>query len=744
VAISTACLVAACGKDAPPTAVPRAVALAVTNGNDQSGPAGGVLAQPLQATATDAKQTAVPGAVVRFRVVRGAESGTTLGDTIVVATFDGTASVQLKLGTALDTSVVEAFLPDKPTAIARFRAVATPPPRLIAVVPASFAAGDTVRLRGQFFNAAPSGNNAFIGAARARVVRADADTSLTVVVPPCVTAGVTAARVVVGTVTTNTVPATFAGPSGLLALKPLEGITVSGTELASCLRLPGAGASYLLVPQSAASSSGLRQVDFALSASTAALGEAAGAPSRAVLQDRDPPSLPLDVRFDIGLRQREAALVDDARGANALRAAPEVLARQTTAAPPPLGSQRAFQVLSKFDGSAFRRVTGRVRYVGAHILIYVDVDQPPGALTDADVRTFGDLFDRTLYDLDVRAFGSESDIDGNGRVIFLLTPVVNALTPASDCSASGFITGFHYGLDLLPSQANSNRGEIFYALVPDVGGTRSCEHTLADVERLVPATFVHEFQHMISFGQHVIARGGSFESLWLNEGLSHIAEELAGKYFEAKFPPPSGRTDVNQLFPDSAQGYLTPNMRNAQRFLTTPGATSATAENGSGSLAERGGTWLFLRWLGDQKGEAIYGKLVQTGRTGAANVEDKAGETFAGLFGDFATAIYTDSIPGVSRASVPPRLRFTSRNFRQIFKRFADLDQATKPPVFPFTPTPFATGQSASGTFRQGSMVYYQLVTQPNESAIAVRFSRADLSAFAPDDQVQIGVFRLP
>jgi hypothetical protein len=249
---------------------------------------------------------------------------------------------------------------------------------------------------------------------------------------------------------------------------------------------------------------------------------------------------------------------------------------------------------------------------------------------------------------------------------------------------------------------------------------------------------------MISFGQHVIARGGSFESLWLNEGLSHIAEELAGKYFEAKFPPPSGRTDVNQLFPDSAQGYLTPNMRNAQRFLTTPGATSATAENGSGSLAERGGTWLFLRWLGDQKGEAIYGKLVQTGRTGAANVEDKAGETFAGLFGDFATAIYTDSIPGVSRASVPPRLRFTSRNFRQIFKRFADLDQATKPPVFPFTPTPFATGQSASGTFRQGSMVYYQLVTQPNESAIAVRFSRADLSAFAPDDQVQIGVFRLP
>ena len=744
--ILAAVATAACSKDTPPTQVPRAIALAVKDGNDQSGPAGGVLAQPLQATATDARETAVPGTVVRFRVVRGGESGTTLGDTIAVATLDGTASVELRLGTALDTSVVEAFLPDRPTAVARFRAVATPPPRLVGVVPSSFAAGDTVRLRGQFFNVSPSGNTAFIGAARARVVRTEADTSLTVVVPPCVAAGVVGARVVVGTVATNSVTATFSGPVGLLTLKPLEGITVSGTELANCLQLPGGGASYLLVPQSAASSNASRQVDFALAASTAALGEAASVVRRERLAERDAQSQPLDRRFDLGLRELEASLVADSRSANALHAAPELLlSRQAVAAaPPPIGSRRTFQVLSRFDGSAFKRVTGRVRYVGAHILMYVDVDQPPGALTDTDIRTFGDLFDRTLYDLDVRAFGSESDIDGNGRIIFLLTPVVNALTAASDCSALGFITGFHYGLDLLPSQANSNRGEIFYALVPDIGGTRSCEHTLADVERLVPATFVHEFQHMISFGQHVIARGASFETLWLNEGLSHIAEELAGKYFEAKFPPPSGRADVNQLFPDSAQGYLTPNMRNAQRFLSTPGATSVTANSGSGSLAERGATWLFLRWLGDQKGESIYGRLVQTSRTGVANVEDRSGETFAGLFGDFAAAVYTDSIPGVARASVPPRLRFTSRNFRQIFKRFADLDQTSNTPAFPFTPLPLAAGQSASGTFRQGSMMYYQLSTQPNESTVGVRFSRADLSAFSPDDQVQISVFRLP
>jgi len=135
---------------------------------------------------------------------------------------------------------------------------------------------------------------------------------------------------------------------------------------------------------------------------------------------------------------------------------------------------------------------------------------------------------------------------------------------------------------------------------------------------------------------------------------------------------------------------------------------------------------------------------VQTSRTGVGNIEDKSDETFAALFGDFATAVFTDSLPNVSRSLVPPRLKFTSRNFRRIFKRFADLDQTGRTPPFPFTPSPLAAGQSATGTFAQGSMVYYQLTTKPNETAVGLKFSRVDLSAFASDDQVQIGIFRLP
>ena len=34
---------------------------------------------------------------------------------------------------------------------------------------------------------------------------------------------------------------------------------------------------------------------------------------------------------------------------------------------------------------------------------------------------------------------------------------------------------------------------------------------------------------MISFNQHVLVRDGDAEDTWLNEGLSHYAEELGGR-----------------------------------------------------------------------------------------------------------------------------------------------------------------------------------------------------------------------
>ena len=55
---------------------------------------------------------------------------------------------------------------------------------------------------------------------------------------------------------------------------------------------------------------------------------------------------------------------------------------------------------------------------------------------NGDLSGIGNLFDQTLFPIDINAFGQPSDIDQNGRMIMLMTPVVNALVTAADCTKS--------------------------------------------------------------------------------------------------------------------------------------------------------------------------------------------------------------------------------------------------------------------------------------------------------------------
>src|SRR5256714_1759776 len=121
--------------------------------------------------------------------------------------------------------------------------------------------------------------------------------------------------------------------------------------------------------------------------------------------------------------------------------------------------------------------------------------------------------------------------DGNGVVIALMTPVVNALVTKAACNTSGYIAGFFLPDDLDQSAplSRSNHGEIFYSIVADPAGTLSCAHTSAGVKTGTPGTFVHELQHMINFAQHVLINGGPRrQEGGLDEGRSHDAVDRAG------------------------------------------------------------------------------------------------------------------------------------------------------------------------------------------------------------------------
>ncbi|HET7456750.1 MAG TPA: IPT/TIG domain-containing protein, partial [Gemmatimonadaceae bacterium] len=715
---------------------PSAVySLAVGAGDLQLTPVGSRTAEPLAVHVSDAGGASVKGVLVRFRLVAGI--GARLDDSAAVTGIDGVARVELTVGSQpLDTVKVFAFVPGQEARGVTLRAVPTAAPTLTSLTPASFATGDTVLLGGTGLGGAASGDQLFFGGVPGRVIGAGDGGGLLAIVPPCVAPGPVQVQLRVGGAPAVSISGTYVA-SAVMALVPLEGATVPAANVGGCVSLPGDGARYVLVPNYALGDS---------RAATPFLLGGSGTVATPLVQARGHQSVRGDAqqRFDRMLRLEGQEMA--ATAAASARADGGQLGAALPALT--LGSTRTFKVYGDLNGSTFKSATATLKFIGTNVLVYVDNDAPSSGFGDDELTKFGNLFDQTLYGIDVRAFGAESDVDHNGHVIMLLSPHVNELTDATGGCSNGIIVGFFTYYDLVSKSPNSNQGEVFYSVVPDPLGTRGCPISLTRARDLIPATFVHEFQHMISYNQHVLVRGGAAEAVWADEGMSHMAEELASRYYEDKYPGTQGRTDPNQLFPDSSQAFVLGDLENAFLYMNQSRYSSVTNFAAEGSLDERGGAWLFLRWLADHKGDDVLSRIVQSGDTGKRNVARKSGEDFARLFGDFSMALYTDSLPGVPRASVPARYRFTSRNLRQIFARLYLLGAPDVTAPFPITPPEleFNSTASVSGALPGGTMDFYFLTTPAGSSNVSLKFLEGGSppGPFDPRLGAQLGVFRLP
>ncbi len=466
------------------------------------------------------------------------------------------------------------------------------------------------------------------------------------------------------------------------------------------------------------------------------------------------PALNVVEAFHMRLRAIERAEAPKAMAyMHTLQAAPAVnlqVSAQTAAA------TRDFKVLSSLTASTYTTVTARLLYTGTNILLYVDTQAPAsGAFTDAEYASFGRQFDQDLFPIDVATFGATSDIDANGKTFVLFTPIVNRLTLNSG-SCGSYVAGFFNGADLSGS-ANGNKAEIFYSSVPGepAGGALCTALSQSVVRNSAPATFIHELQHMISFNQHVLVRNSSTEDVWLNEGLSHMAEELGGKLYEARYPcpnlppcPAAGRGSTSQIFPDSAQGFLPPNFGNAYAYFSQPRSYSLTSPTGFGTIEERGVAWLFLRWFADQKGDAKLRDLVQTRNVGTANIETVGLENFRVLYADFLASILLDDFPGTTAGQIPTRNQFPSRNLRAIYARLNTINPAQYPTAYPLDVTNLGslnrltpTSVAAARQMKPGSMDLFQF-TAP--AANALMTFQPQNGTFLGSLNAQVTVVRLP
>lgn len=392
---------------------------------------------------------------------------------------------------------------------------------------------------------------------------------------------------------------------------------------------------------------------------------------------------------------------------------------RATSPPPVVGDVRSFSVCATTTCSSFQTVNATAKTVSGHAAIFLDNAAPAGGLTQAGLDSLGALFDSRLYALDTTAFGRESDIDGNTVVIVLMTNVVNRLVTQQQCTTQGFIAGFFFGADIDPfftTDPRVNHGEVFYSIVADPNGTLSCAHSPTQLQRIVPVTFVHEFQHMISYNQHVLVRGGEPQDVWLDEGMSHFAEELAGRSFL-----PADQT--------SFSNYVIGNLLNAYRYLDSTSTHFLVFSSGIGTLAERGAAWLFVRFITDQfrsdttfaATAAFTRTLVQTSLLGGAAVVDATGTPFATLARRWVLANYVSDLPGFI---APAELQYTSWDFRVTYASLNSQSPSNFPKPFPLTPP--ASGGSAvslSGTLRAGSGAYALAQQGPSQPGFTLLFS---------------------
>lgn len=552
--------------------------------------------------------------------------------------------------------------------------------------------------------------------------------------------------------------------TGTLQLGVAQASRVDCSNGGTTLTLQGGGASYLIVPEFATGQGTNTPVSYTMStggliasASSAALmapsfrlrSASAGARLSAGLPLQGRPMLAQRAADRLMMARGVARARSVAASAQTLRAS-RALRSLGALDVPVAGSVRTFHVASNLTpntAGTWKTVAAKLAYAGSGILLYVDTLAPANGFTSAQLQAFGHYFDQTLDSLAVSAFGNPSDMDGNGHVIMLMSPVVNADTPSATCQTQGYVAGFFDPGDFDgATNANSNQGEIFYSIVPDPLGTVSCAHSVAGLGDAIPATFLHEMQHLINYSQHVVLSGGAPLDSWLDEGLSIVAEELGSTYFEQKCPPPACRTTSTQLFPDSAQGFVQSMLYDSYQFALLPDTASLTLhsddENG---FSWRGGDWLLMRWLGDQMGSGIYKKLEQGPANGIVAIEQATGQGFPALLANFGLALYTDSLPGLPRNTAPAANRFTSRNVKQLWARiFATSGGSSDIPLANPVQLFSITADTSASIMVPGTMTFFRLDTPATSSTVTIRFAAPGGAAFPSALQPQLAVFRLP
>jgi Big-like domain-containing protein len=658
-ALSFVAVATACGSLLHPDKVGPPAAIAAV-GSLTSAVVGTPIATPVAFKVTDANGRAVSGVTVTFAIAGG--NGTVSPATAVTGS-DGIASTHLTLGTVAGTNDVSATTTGVAAVahatvdgLADAAAAMNVSSRTLRLAVGTDTARLTARVLDRFGNLTTTA--ATWTARDASLVSVDATGLIRVLRRGGATYVVASSGALIDSTQVTVLAPGDTPCTGIASAVTLAVGQVIDAPPELCIQAGQAGEEYVMMPYFSSSVA-------SATTSVSIIGSGLGvAPSSNLLASRvtsnaasrSAPYFRND-SLDLALRAVEHELMTThASGArqwwNARRTSEGRLSLSATARAPSVGDLVSINTsLAACTSPSIRG--GRVAAITQKAIIVADTTNPSGGFTDAEYASFGTTFDTLIDVADVAAFGAATDIDANGRVVIFFTRAVNEMTAHA---AQAITLGFFYSRDLLPttSCAGSNVAEMFYVLVPDpTGVVNGNVRVKSFVSTNTLSTLAHEYQHLINASRRLYVNAGAAtdEEVWLNEGLSHVAEELVF-YRSSRL---NARTNIGAaVFLDPAftapwLNFMQQNYRRYRTYLPAPETNSPFA---GGDLQKRGSAWSYLRYSADRllttDGD-LWFRIVNSSSTGFANLSAAFGTDPQLLMRDWAMSVYLDDfVPGVS------------------------------------------------------------------------------------------------
>jgi len=293
------------------------------------------------------------------------------------------------------------------------------------------------------------------------------------------------------------------------------------------------------------------------------------------------------------------------------------------------GARRSFCVVQGLDFSRHVRKAATLALATEHAEFYLD-DEDLGEYQGRQVQTLGTAFEARVWPAILSTFGAPGDVDGNGKLLVLLTHELGAHLNG------GWLIGYFGNADLVRARddsadctgSGSNHGEVVYLNDAHAGVVNG--YAAQDLFATVyPATLAHELQHLLNFQQRCVARSCEGpEEIWINEALSKVAEDLAGFGWNSAM----GRAE--------GSAYLS----RANGALRGYDGRSLTHWEGD-PIGNYQGVHSFLRLFTDRLGSDLVAR-VTVGPGGVSGLEDALGLPLPFAMAQWATALLMSNEPG--------------------------------------------------------------------------------------------------